>query len=114
MTLLSGRSLTLILLLIFACPLSAKTQQVFRLSPDNGLSQGVVNRLSLDQHQQLWLATDGGLDRFDGYQSRPLYSELLTANTPVYDIQWVSPTLLHIATASEGLLQLDVTTQQMT
>ncbi|MDP4535339.1 EAL domain-containing protein [Alkalimonas collagenimarina] len=114
MTLLSGRCLTLtILLLLWSCSLGASVQQVYRLSPDNGLSQGVVNRLSLDQHQQLWLATDGGLDRFDGYQSRQLHHDLLSPNTPVYDIQWVSPTLLHIATFSQGLLQLDITTQQV-
>lgn len=115
MTLFAGRSLTLtMLLLLWSCTLFADMQQVFRLSPDNGLSQGVVNQLSLDQHQQLWLATDGGLDRFDGYHSRPVHLDQLPANTAIYDIHWASPTRLHIATASQGLLQLDVSSHQVT
>lgn len=115
MTQFAGRCLTLtMLLLLSAGSIMAEVQQVFRLSPDNGLSQGDVSRLHLDQHQQLWLATYGGLDRFDGYLARALHFELLPPNTSIYDMQWISPTKLHIATFSQGLLQLDVTTQQLT
>lgn len=36
------------------------------LTPDQGLSQGSVNNLLLDDDGFLWIATGGGLNRFDG------------------------------------------------
>ncbi|SEA22959.1 EAL domain-containing protein [Alkalimonas amylolytica] len=108
MSVLSGRCLALIVLLIAPLLLHAETQQVFRLSPDNGLSQGHINRLLLDQQHQLWLATDGGLDRFDGYRSRAFVSEQLPANTVIYDLFFPAQDRLLLATSSEGLLELDL------
>lgn len=109
MSVLSGRCLALLVFLTFPCLLLAETQQVFRLSPDNGLSQGHINRLLLDHHHQLWLATDGGVDRFDGYRSRAFVSEQLPANTVIYDLFYPTPDRLLLATSSEGLLELDLT-----
>ncbi|WP_125782312.1 EAL domain-containing protein [Pseudoalteromonas rubra] len=42
--------------------------QVSRLSPAEGLSQSYVNTLLFDDNGYLWLATEGGLNRYDGYQ----------------------------------------------
>ncbi|MCC5827348.1 EAL domain-containing protein [Alkalimonas sp.] len=104
-----GRCLTLTVLLLLPFCLMAKMQDAFRLSPENGLSQGHVNRLHLDAAHQLWLATDGGLDRFDGYQSRPVLSEYLPANTVIYDMHRLNTHQLHLAT-SQGLVDLDLRT----
>ncbi|MEN3159832.1 EAL domain-containing protein [Alkalimonas sp. NCh-2] len=109
----AGRSLTLTLLLLLPLCLAAEMHHVFRLSPDNGLSQGHVNRLHLDAHHQLWLATDGGLDRFDGYQSRSVLTEHLPANTVIYDMHWLSNQQVHLATAL-GLVALDLSTNHST
>jgi len=42
----------------------------YRLSADNGLTQNTVNSLLLDSEGFLWLGTDEGLNRFDGYQNQ--------------------------------------------
>ncbi|NOU52613.1 EAL domain-containing protein [Pseudoalteromonas sp. JBTF-M23] len=42
--------------------------QIIRLAPAEGLSQSYVNTLILDKKGFLWLATEGGLNRYDGYQ----------------------------------------------
>lgn len=39
------------------------------LTPDQNLSQGSVNDLLLDRQGFLWIATDAGLNRFDGYKN---------------------------------------------
>jgi diguanylate cyclase (GGDEF)-like protein len=41
-----------------------------RLSTENGLTQNTVNSLLIDSEGFLWLGTDEGLNRFDGYQNR--------------------------------------------
>ncbi|MDK1287145.1 EAL domain-containing protein [Pseudoalteromonas umbrosa] len=42
--------------------------QVSRISPAEGLSQSYVNTLLFDKKGYLWLSTEGGLNRYDGYQ----------------------------------------------
>ncbi|WP_010363614.1 EAL domain-containing protein [Pseudoalteromonas citrea] len=42
--------------------------EVKRLSPSEGLSQSYVNTLIIDNKGYLWLSTEGGLNRYDGYQ----------------------------------------------
>lgn len=39
------------------------------LTPDQNLSQGSVNDLLLDRQGFLWVATDAGLNRYDGYKN---------------------------------------------
>jgi diguanylate cyclase (GGDEF)-like protein len=41
-----------------------------RLSTENGLSQDTVNSLLLDSEGFLWVGTQEGLNRFDGYQNQ--------------------------------------------
>ncbi|PHN90956.1 EAL domain-containing protein [Pseudoalteromonas sp. 3D05] len=42
--------------------------KVKRLSPSEGLSQSYVSKMLIDNNGYLWLATEGGLNRYDGYQ----------------------------------------------
>ena len=50
----------------------AATAQVKRLSPSEGLSQSYVNTMLIDNNGYLWLSTEGGLNRYDGYQVIPI------------------------------------------
>ncbi|WP_062570104.1 EAL domain-containing protein [Pseudoalteromonas arabiensis] len=42
--------------------------QVKRLSTSEGLSQSYVNTMLIDNSGYLWLSTEGGLNRYDGYE----------------------------------------------
>jgi diguanylate cyclase (GGDEF)-like protein len=44
-----------------------------RLSTENGLTQDTINSLLLDNEGFLWLGTDEGLNRFDGYQNKQIF-----------------------------------------
>ena len=44
------------------------SQFLTRLSPNEGLSQSQVNKTVQDQQGFIWIATDMGLNRYDGYQ----------------------------------------------
>lgn len=62
-------SCLLALMLIMSSQINA---QVKRLSPSEGLSQSYVNTMLIDNNGYLWLATEGGLNRYDGYQVMPI------------------------------------------
>ncbi|PAJ75806.1 hypothetical protein CJF42_02890 [Pseudoalteromonas sp. NBT06-2] len=42
--------------------------KVERLSPNEGLAQSYVSNLIVDKKGYLWIATQGGLNKYDGYQ----------------------------------------------
>lgn len=84
---------------------------VTRLSPDNGLSQGVVYTMKLDSVGQLWLATESDLDHFDGTSVGHIRSLLNLSNDIVWDFEFITPTKLQIASADLGLIELDLKTQ---
>ena len=46
--------------------------QVKRLSPSEGLSQSYVNTILIDKSGYLWVSTEAGLNRYDGYQIVPI------------------------------------------
>ncbi|CCQ09863.1 putative Sensory box protein [Pseudoalteromonas luteoviolacea B = ATCC 29581] len=57
--------------------------QIIRLSPNEGLSQSSVNTMLIDGEGYLWISTEGGLNRYDGYQILKVEGpngELLEAN----------------------------------
>ena len=62
------------LLLLFVCTTSTaqtlRPMQFTRLTVEDGLSQGAVMAIQQDQQGFLWLATEDGLDRYDGYEVR--------------------------------------------
>jgi diguanylate cyclase (GGDEF)-like protein len=62
------------LLLLFVCATSTaqtpQPMQFTRLTVEDGLSQGAVMAIQQDRQGFLWLATEDGLDRYDGYEVR--------------------------------------------
>ena len=80
-----GRINTLSLWLIFTLQFSANAQQLSfeHLSLNQGLSQSIVQVLMKDQKGFLWIGTEDGLNRYDGYgfhvfQPRPFDSTALS------------------------------------
>ncbi len=50
--------------------LGAQVVEVVDISRDFGLSQSVVNALEFDDNGYLWIATENGLNRFNGYEMK--------------------------------------------
>ena len=65
-------SLVLLTALSFGSAMAAGNIRLQRLSPDEGLSQGHVTSLLLDEHGQLWLGTQKGLNLYNGYVNKVL------------------------------------------
>lgn len=107
--LLQGISLLLLSLFVIS-PLVSADPNVSRLSPDNGLSQGVVYTMKQDSKGQLWLATESDLDRFDGNNVERIRAALNLSSDIVRDFDFVTDTTLHIATADAGLIEMDLLT----
>ncbi len=84
--------------------------EVSRLSPDNGLSQGVVYTMKLDSKGQLWLATESDLDRFDGSSVEHIRPLLNLSSDIVWDFDFITETKLQIATADAGLIEMNLLT----
>ncbi|TQV77472.1 diguanylate cyclase [Aliikangiella marina] len=63
---------------VFANIYDHRFQEAFRvqsLSLEEGLSQSVVTRIIQDQDGYIWIATEDGLNRFDGYDFRVFQQE---------------------------------------
>ena len=58
-----------LLLLCCFCKSAIAASLLQPLTPDQNLSQGSVNDLLLDRQGFLWVATDAGLNRYDGYNN---------------------------------------------
>ena len=60
----------ILLLIIFSLSFftfAESASQVTRFSPNEGLAQSSVRSLLVDNQGYLWIATEGGLNRYDGY-----------------------------------------------
>jgi diguanylate cyclase (GGDEF)-like protein len=82
-----------------------------RLSTAQGLAQDTVNSVLLDQDGFLWLATEVGLNRYDGYQvlTFPGSDNQLVDQPISYLFQDVTG-LLWISTFNAGVYKLDLQT----
>src|ERR1700722_8194367 len=77
-----------LLVLIFCLQQSIWAQEQFRhhaVTPEQGLSQGVVNCILQDNHGFMWFGTQDGLNRYDGnsvtiFKTNPLDSNSLATN----------------------------------
>ena len=56
----------LFVLFLFLCPLALRAQRCIMLTVSDGLSSSNVNSLYQDSRGDIWIATENGLNRFDG------------------------------------------------
>lgn len=96
------------LLLIFS---NISQASVSRLSPAEGLSQSYVNTLLLDSQGFLWLSTEAGLNRYDGYQVLNVSGpDGVLEEVVLNRIYQDSQERIWIATQNVGLFSYDVKT----
>lgn len=84
-----------------------------RLSPNEGLSQGSVTSLLLDNNGFLWLATEGGLNFYDGYEVKYLKGpDGIFSNSIISYLHQDTKGLIWISTLYSGLYSLNPQTMQ--
>ena len=84
------------------------------LSTQQGLKQDNIQDLVIDNDNFLWVATDGGLDRFDGHRVEHIAGEDgLLASTPIQKLFLDSKNRLWISTYYRGLYLLDLATNEL-
>ncbi|WP_100657948.1 EAL domain-containing protein [Alteromonas flava] len=91
-----------------------KTPRFFALSTQTGLSQDSVVDMLLDSDGFLYLGTEGGLDRWDGYNLKRINGpndELL--DMPVYRIVEDSRKNIWLATVGDGIYRLTPSTGEL-
>src|SRR5687767_872671 len=100
---------TLALLAVVLCgPVDAATPMRFeRLGPDEGLSQQAVLAIGQDARGFMWLGTEDGLNRFDGFAFQHSDESAGLGNTFVTDIELDASGALWIATDGSGVLARD-------
>ena len=57
-----------IILLIFLCSITLKAEKVQLFTPSDGLSNSHVNRVYQDSKGFIWISTENGLNKFNGYE----------------------------------------------
>ena len=76
------------------------------LSTKQGLAQDSIHQLFIDHDGFLWVASDGGLDRYDGYRVEHVQGpDGVLASTPVNAVFQDSSRQLWISTASRTSTQ---------
>ena len=102
-------------LVCFECFAESDFLRLVRLSPDEGLSEGHVNKLLVDRDGFLWLATEGGLNRYDGYEVSNIKGpDGIFDGTRIPYIFQDSTGLMWISHVNSGLYTLNLTTKQYT
>ncbi len=84
--------------------------QVKRLSTSEGLSQSYVNTMLIDNSGYLWLSTEGGLNRYDGYQVVHIKGPNGELEDAIIDRIYQDPQgYIWIASLQAGLFRYDLT-----
>lgn len=86
-----------------------------RVSTDEGLSQSTANALLEDEQGFLWIGTEGGLNRYDGYQVRQItHTQVNLAESLIQSLHKSVTGTLWIGTMNNGLLEFDPVSGQLT
>lgn len=85
------------------------------LSTKNGLPQDVVNDIAIDADGFVWIATDGGVARWDGVRTKIIKGPNdLFVNASINKISLETDKALWISTYASGVFRLDFDTQAIT
>ncbi len=109
----------ILFLILFITSISSAQEFNFeRLSLDQGLSQSIVNVILKDSKGFMWIGTESGLNRYDGYnfliyKEIPFDSNSLSNNNIISILEDHSG-YLWIGTAGGGLNKFDRTTEKFT
>lgn len=83
-----------------------------QLSQQDGLSQNNVNDIIQDRRGFLWIATENGLNRYDGYEFLHLFGANGLPNDQVTALLETQDGMIWVGTRSGGVAQLDPATLQ--
>jgi signal transduction histidine kinase/ligand-binding sensor domain-containing protein/CheY-like chemotaxis protein/HPt (histidine-containing phosphotransfer) domain-containing protein len=100
-----------------AAPLPAVRPVYFEhLTTRDGLSESAVNGILQDSQGYLWLATESGLNRYDGYSVRVYHRERANAHALPSDYIWTIAEDVHhdlwLATIGGGVVRWERATDQ--
>ncbi|NRB50783.1 MAG: hypothetical protein HRU41_24150 [Saprospiraceae bacterium] len=83
-----NKALYVLCAFLFMGPLFAQSLRFDQINVDNGLSQNTVNCMLKDAHGYLWIGTNDGLNKYDGYSIKTykhqIGDSLSLANNKVY------------------------------
>ena len=82
------------------------------LSTKNGLPQDVVNDIVVDNEGFVWIATDGGLVRWDGVETKEIdNSDNLFSNSYISRLTIQEGEALFVSVYGKGIYRVDLDTQ---
>lgn len=106
----------LFVLLILCKPFFAQSQYFSKITIKDGLSNSYVNCLLQDQKGFIWIGTDDGLNRYDGYDIKVYRNDLNDKNSISENIIWAicedRSGYLWIGTKTGGLNRYDPKTDK--
>ena len=106
--------------IIFSHTLYAQRQrfQFDRISLNEGLSQSIVNVILKDRSGFLWIGTESGLNKYDGYDftvfKQSPFNDNSISNNQIISLHEGRGRILWIGTASGGLNRLNMETETIT
>ena len=82
------------------------------LSTKNGLPQDVVNDIVIDKEGFVWIATDGGIVRWDGVQTTIIdNSDSLFSNSSISKLTVHEDSALYVSVYGRGIFKVDLDTR---
>lgn len=82
-------------------------QRLARLSVNEGLSQSMVNQIVQDDLGYVWIGTEQGLNRYDGFQINIINKEVDLSDKPINLLKKLNNGLIFVSTTYAGSFVID-------